>query len=121
MNGNKLFVDTNIIIYLLNGDIEIAQILDGKELVISVITELELLSFADVSETAAIRELISECQVLNLNEGIKNATIHYRKNWKLKLPDSIIAASAYYSGLPLFTADKGFSKIDDINILLYEL
>jgi len=44
MIGNKLFVDTNILIYLLNGDKEITQILEGKQLVISIITELELLA-----------------------------------------------------------------------------
>ncbi len=42
MSGNKIFVDTNILIYLLNGDSDISKILDGKDLVISVITELEL-------------------------------------------------------------------------------
>jgi len=50
MSGNKLFVDTNILIFLLNGDPDITKILDGKELVISVITELELKSFPKISE-----------------------------------------------------------------------
>ena len=41
MNGNNLFLDTNIILYLLNGDQTLADLLDGKKLYISVITELE--------------------------------------------------------------------------------
>ena len=50
MTGNKIFVDTNILIYLLNGDLDIAKILDGKDIVISVITELELKSFPKITE-----------------------------------------------------------------------
>ncbi len=34
MIGTKLFVDANILIYLLNDDVEITQILEGKQLVI---------------------------------------------------------------------------------------
>ncbi len=44
MNGNKLFLDTNIILDLLNGDETLAEFLNGKQLYISVITELELLA-----------------------------------------------------------------------------
>lgn len=43
MNGNKLFLDTNVILYLLGGDETLAIFLDKKQLYISVITELELL------------------------------------------------------------------------------
>ena len=49
MNGNKLFIDTNIILYLLNGDITLAEILNNKQIYISVITELELFSFRNIT------------------------------------------------------------------------
>lgn len=45
MNGNKLLLDTNIILYLLNGDNTLVDILQGKTPYISFITELELFSF----------------------------------------------------------------------------
>ena len=51
MIGNKIFVDTNIILYLLNGDETIADLLDGKQIYISFITELELLSFKNLNDT----------------------------------------------------------------------
>jgi hypothetical protein len=38
MNGNKIFVDTNIILYLLSGDKTLAELLDRKQLYISFIT-----------------------------------------------------------------------------------
>lgn len=46
MNGNKVFVDTNIILYLLGGDSTIAELLNGKQIYISFITQLELLSYS---------------------------------------------------------------------------
>ena len=121
MIGDKLFVDTNILIQLLNGEPEIAQILDGKQLVISVITELELLAVPNISpkEQRLIEELIDECQVININSGIKKVTIEFRKSRKLKLPDAIVAASSYYSKLPLLTADKAFGKIEELDVIVY--
>jgi predicted nucleic acid-binding protein len=46
MNGNKVFVDTNIILYLFGGDKTIAELLNGKQIYISFITQLELLSYS---------------------------------------------------------------------------
>ena len=77
MSGSKIFVDTNILIYLLQGDHELTQILNGKELVISIITELELLSFPGLksNEIKVIKKLISDCQVININNEIKELAI----------------------------------------------
>ncbi len=41
MSGNKLFVDTNILLYFLSGDQEVIEMISDKDLVISFITELE--------------------------------------------------------------------------------
>ncbi len=45
MNGNNLFVDTNILVYLLEKDDALVSVLDDNSIYISFITELELLSF----------------------------------------------------------------------------
>jgi predicted nucleic acid-binding protein len=121
MIGNKLFVDTNILIYLLNGDSEITQILDGKQLVISFITELELLAVPNLSpeELNLIEQLIAECEIININSEIKKVTIEFRKSRKLKLPDAIVAAASFSSKLPLLTADKAFGKIEELNVIIY--
>ena len=47
--------------------------------------------------------------------------LEFRKKSKLKLPDSIIAASAFYSKLPLLTADKQFKTVKGLNIVIYKL
>lgn len=43
MSGNKFLIDTNIALYLLSGNKTIANILDGADLYLSFISELELL------------------------------------------------------------------------------
>ena len=45
MNGSRIFVDTNILLYFLNGDVEVIDMISDKDIFISFITELELLSF----------------------------------------------------------------------------
>ncbi|WP_205943759.1 PIN domain-containing protein [Pedobacter aquae] len=97
MSGDKLFIDSNILLYFLRGEKEIVEIISEKELVISFITELELLSFSSLStsDEKNIKGLLKNCQIINLNEEIKDLTIELKRKYKLKLPDAIIAATAY--------------------------
>ena len=122
MNGNSLFVDSNVILYLISGDATIAELLNGKHVLISFSTELELLWFEDLieEESTKIQEFIDDSTVTDINAEIKKLVISLRKNYKLKLPDSIIAASALYHNLPLITADKQLGQISELNILLYQ-
>ena len=122
MSGNKLFLDTNIVLYLLQGDKTLAEVLNNKQIHISFITQLELLSFAGLSrkETNVINELLKECVIIDINSEIKNLTIHNRKRYKLKLPDSIISATSLYLDLPLITADGDFKKIEELDLIFYE-
>ena len=43
MNGKEILVDTNILLYLLKGNDTLEQMLQGKDLYVSFITELELI------------------------------------------------------------------------------
>lgn len=122
MSGNKLFIDTNIALYLLNGDETLSTFLYGKELYISVITELELLGFSNISkeEENIIKEFISNCTVIPINTKIKVETILLRRKYKTKLPDSIIAASSLTLNLPFVSADTEFNKISELTFVFYE-
>ena len=123
MNGNKIFVDTNIILYFLKGEKEVVEMISDKELVISFVTELELLSFPEISADAVkvIKGLLRNCQIININQDIKNLTIRLRKKYKLKLPDAIIGATALFQKLPLITADKQFRKIEELDVIEYDV
>lgn len=43
MNGNSILLDTNIVLYLLNGEETLIPLLEEKNLFLSFITQLELL------------------------------------------------------------------------------
>ena len=122
MSGNKLFLDTNIILYLLNGDETLAELLNKKQLYISVITELELLAYNNITtkEDKVINEFIAQCKIISINNAVKEETIRIRKTYNTKLPDSIIIATALYLDLPLITSDIEFKKVEELTLILYE-
>ena len=75
--GTKLLLDSNIILYLLNGDQTLADFLQGKLLYASIITEMELLSHKGLSdlENKHIQSFLSECKIININSTIKSEGI----------------------------------------------
>jgi len=123
MNGSSLVIDTNIALYLFNGDRTIASLLDGRNVYISFITEIELLGFPGITneQKAISKEFIEDSVVIDLNDAIKRMTIDLRVKYNLKIPDAIIAASALYLNLPLISADKVFEKVSELQFIKYEL
>ena len=73
MNGNNFLLDTNAVLYLLNGDETLADFLFEKQLYISIITEIELLSYKKITakEQKQIQGFINELEILNINQAIK--------------------------------------------------
>jgi predicted nucleic acid-binding protein len=107
MNGNSFIADTNILLYLLKGDNTLKLLLDQKKIFISFITEIELLSFKKLAatETRIIRNLLSDCTIINIPPKIKEKAIELRQKYSLKIPDAIVASTASYLGFPLITSD----------------
>ena len=124
MSGNNkgYVLDTNIALYLLAGDTILASILDNKTPYVSYITEMELLCFKNLSpgEEKQIKSFLTDCFIVEMNLAIKQAAIRIRKTTGLKLPDSIIAATAEFANLPLLTADTSFHKLKSLRILEYK-
>jgi predicted nucleic acid-binding protein len=121
MSGKEILVDTNILIYFLNGDLTIKEVLNEKHIYISFITELELIGFKNIpsKQEKLLRDLLNECIVLPLNEKIKNNYVSLRKNYSLKLADSIIVATSLAVNIPLFSADKQLRQIKELDLLLF--
>jgi hypothetical protein len=122
MNGNKLFLDTNIILYFLSGDKTLAELLDGKQFYLSFITQLELLAYSGISrkDQKIIEGLLNHCVIIDINAEIKIKVIEIRKRYKIKLPDSIVIATSLFLDLPLVTADSDFKKVEELNLIYYE-
>lgn len=64
--------------------------------------------------------MLENCVIIDINNSIKSEVVRLRRNYSLKLPDCIIAATAIYFDLPILTADKDFVKIEELNLMLYE-
>lgn len=122
MNGNNIFIDTNTAIYLLDGDTLLAEILHQKRLYLSFITQLELLGYPGITdkEVRQIESMLENCVVIDVNNIIKSEAIRLRRAYSLKLPDCIVAATAISMDLPIITSDKGFKKVEELNLMFYE-
>ena len=114
--------DTNFLIFVHEGN-EIATSLLNYHFGISFITEVELLGYKGIkkSEEILLKSLINDCFMIDWNVKIKEKTIELRKKYTLKLPDAIIAATSLIYGVPLVTADKGFMKIKELDLILLEI
>jgi len=123
MSGDSIVVDTNILIYLLNGNKRIYDLLDGNSIWVSCITEMELLGFPELTQKdyLQIKSLLDECRLVDLNRNIKDIAIDLRRKTRLKLPDAIVAATAIFLDYPLLTADKIFANIPDLTPFIIEL
>lgn len=125
MGGQKYLIDTNVAIEYIGESIPVGvlnkldEIFDGH-FYISVINKIELLGFAGISKNEELKfnELIKASNVLGLSDEIIDRTIAIRKQYKIKLPDAIIIASAFENQLILITRNtKDFDKIEGVEIL----
>ncbi|MBL4753008.1 MAG: type II toxin-antitoxin system VapC family toxin [Flavobacteriales bacterium] len=96
--------------------------LDDKQFYISFISQLELLGYLEITkaEQKQVADFLNLCTVIDINNRIKAETVNIRRKYKVKLPDAIIIASAYYLDVPVITADAGFKKVEEIDLLYYQ-
>ena len=123
MNGTNILLDTNIVLYLLNGEETIIPLLDEKNLFLSFITQLELLGNQHLKpgDILKIKQFISECTVIDITPAIKELVIDIRQKYNIKLPDSIILATSLWLNMPLITADQDFKKIDIADLIYFQM
>ena len=123
MNGRRYLLDTNAIIRLLQGDTGILKVLGMAEWVgISIISELEFLSFPNLLEQdkALFRQFLERVDVIGLavqDREFIDSIINLRQRYRLKLPDAIIAASALTNRASLITLDRRFLGVQDLEVL----
>jgi len=122
MNGNNILLDTNIVLYLLNGEETLIPLLEEKNLFLSFITQLELLGsrYLNPGDILKIKQFISECTVIDITPGIKEFTITIRQNYSIKLPDCIILATSLWLNMPIISADQDFKKIDIADLIYFQ-
>jgi len=115
VSGNRFLLDTNILLYLIGKKIPVDALPEG-EFFVSFITELEVLSYSSITpqEEHQLKRFLHDIPVIDITAEIKGRTIELRKKYNLRLPDAIIAATAFQLGATLVTNDKGFSLVQEI-------
>lgn len=123
MNGNSILADTNILIYLTNGNEEIAELLRDKILYAAEITEIECLSYQGLNaqDIKVLESLFRDVSVIKMNDEIKKECILLKRKYSLKLPDAVIAATSKFINCPLITADKKFRQIEELDLIFYDV
>ena len=88
--------------------------------VISIVTQIEILSKKDLleTETSALKDFLKIAVIYDVNQGIAAKTIDIRLQYKIKLPDAIIAATAIVNNLTLISRNTSdFSQIKELEII----
>lgn len=124
--GKRYLIDTNVVRKYLDEELTqrgldlLDSIIDTSESQISVITRIELLGFSPdrnelVSFIVQFLELSTEYE---LSEIIVQKTIDIRKEYKIKIPDAIIAATALCHDLILLSDnDSDFGKVPHLKYI----
>lgn len=110
--------DTNAIIYFLAGDKKavdfVKEALKGNKIIyVPTIVRLELFSKSDLTavEQNAIADFLCLTIEISLDKTIADIAATIRRNFKTKVADSIVAASAVYTNSILVTRN-----VKDFNI-----
>ena len=113
MNGNKILIDTNIIVYILSGNTDYIKKVSDKEIFVSFISELEVLSynFETKQDEETAQSFFKEISVIGMNENIKKLVIDLKKKHKIKLPDCIILATSLVTSIDLLTNDTELKNL----------
>lgn len=126
MSGNRHVLDTNAIVVLLQGNIQLTALLKNADwLGISVISKIEFLVFPGLTQDdrKIFDQFLQRVEVLDLvsiNAVLIEKIIEIRQEHRLKLPDAVIAAIAIQNSANLVTADREFAKVTGLTILNWQ-
>jgi tRNA(fMet)-specific endonuclease VapC len=116
MPGERLLLDTNILVAALAGEIGLVERVARAEWVgTSIVCVLEFLAFPrlDTDDRALFLSLVGRLQVVDLtwnNAPLLEAVEAVRSQRQIKLPDAIVAASAWVNGATLVSRDSALIK-----------
>ena len=112
MSGERILLDTNAVIALLQGHDQLANRLAAADWIgISVMTWMEFMSFPELSAEDAqlFVEACSRLEVVGLtidDRRLLELVVKVRSENQLKMPDAIIVGTAIYRDAILLTQDR---------------
>lgn len=122
--GQRYLIDSNVIIdYSL--DIlpakvsEFVEQIFNTDFLISAIVKIEVLGFNDEpAKLQGLEEFLDTASLIHLDDQIIQQTILLRRQYKIKLGDAIIAATATLNDLTLLTRNTAdFKNIRNLQII----
>ncbi len=124
MEQHRYLIDTNISIYyfgsiLSESAIAFLESVFKSKYFLSVINRIELLGFSNLTENEynALETYVRNASMLDLDEAVILETIRIRREYRVKLPDAIIAATCLTNGCCLVTNNlKDFHKIKGLEL-----
>ena len=121
MSGIDFIADTNFVIHLNEGNPLVEPFLDYA-FAVSFITEIEVLGAFSISKTkkAQLHDILEDCTIVEMTAEIKQICIKIRQQYKMKIPDAIIAATAIVLKRSLVTSDRDFEKIKELDLIFIE-
>lgn len=123
MSGNRYLLDTNAIIALLQKNPNLIKLLQSADWVgISIISKIEFLAFSSLSQAdrQLFQQFLQRIEVIDLssqNSFLIEQIIFVRQQYRLKLPDAIIAAMAIQNSAQLVTRDIQLNRITELTII----
>ncbi|RCJ31077.1 twitching motility protein PilT [Nostoc punctiforme NIES-2108] len=123
MSGSRYLLDTNAIVALLQGNSKLLQLLQNADWIgISIISKIEFLAFSQLSQgdRQLFEQFIQRVEVVSLmadDTVLIEQIIQLRQQYRLKLPDAIIAAMTLQAAANLVTADREFAKVSTLAVL----
>ncbi|MCO5276089.1 MAG: PIN domain-containing protein [Flavobacteriales bacterium] len=116
MNDLPLVVDTSVLIHFMEGHPIAAERLIGREAHDSVATEIELLAMGRTKRNTldVITRTLALCYVWDISPLIKEHCIWLRSEYRMKLADALVAATATSLNMQLLTADRDFMRLKDV-------
>lgn len=118
----EYLIDLNILTAVFSGDTRMRVILESLDSAVETIVYLELLQAAKNNvEAERIERYLTRFELIYFDKKISQKAIElmrtYSKNFGLKLPDSIIAATCLENNLILITLNpKDFRFIEGLKI-----
>ncbi len=118
-----ILCDTNIFINYFHDDECVNQELDFlgfNRLAISVVSVGEIYFGMRKRETERTRELVRKFNMLHIDKGVSQLFIQFMLGYKhlgMSIPDALIAASAVYNNIELYTLNrKDFDFIPNLKL-----
>lgn len=111
----KYLLDTCLILGLFKRDAKALALMENilpQDCYTSIINRIELLGYHGISahDEAVLADFLANIICLPLSDAVANAAITVRKRHQIKLPDSIVLATAISYEAQLLTLDNGLAR-----------